>query len=309
MGSCISKCRPRPKKCSKSHEECDSVQDKLVISQAPTSPLPLSNTKASSSPSPSPSSSSTNSSFSSFSCSNSTTSISCSSSASSSSILSSKDRSFSNEFLWSCVKENPHIIRVVDHIKANSIKPVPAKIHAQKLDSPAKLVAPPARQSIPQRVVGSSAVPQKRARASSPTLTRQKSFRKEPERPNTGYSAPCRTMRSPSPSRRFTGDNCRNVGTNTPKESCCKRSVGSRTNSVNPVSSLMWKENLRPASPCNNSSRHSSYLKNREMLTHQIGSKSDEVAIGELLSNMDVDALPMEDIDNPHISLDCFIFL
>ncbi|KAA8538373.1 hypothetical protein F0562_028081 [Nyssa sinensis] len=303
MGCCISKCRPK----RKSHEDqFNHVQDKLVISQAPVSPIPLSIRKPHS-PSPSPSSTT---SFSSFSC---TASNSCSltaslslSSSCSSSVLSPKDRSFSNEFLWSCVKENPHIMRV-DTLKACPLHTVATKVHARKLESPAKPIVAPVKQSMPQRLVGST--PQKRPRASSPNLTRQKSFRKEPEKPNSTNPLPSRTLRSPSPSRRFTGDNYRGVLTNTAKENCCKRLAGSKIHAVNSESSCVRKENHRPASPNNNSSRNHAFSRNNERCIYQIGSKIDGIAVGEVVSNAEMDCVPMEDIDNPLIALDCFIFL
>uniref|UniRef100_A0A5B6ZR95 Uncharacterized protein n=1 Tax=Davidia involucrata TaxID=16924 RepID=A0A5B6ZR95_DAVIN len=82
------------------------------------------------------------------------------------------------------VKENPQII-CVDTIKASPLNSVATKLHARKMRSP--------------------------TRASSATLTQQKSFKKEPEKPNSTYSLPSRTLRSPSPSRRFSGDNYKGV--------------------------------------------------------------------------------------------------
>ncbi|KAJ9146233.1 hypothetical protein P3X46_028523 [Hevea brasiliensis] len=325
MGCCISKCKPKnkhsiqdfnhaqdnkPKKHSIQVFNHFQVQDKLVISQAPkltlkTPIIPPSNKISPSPPSPTTSSSS----VSSFTCtSNSNTSVSSGSSLSSgsSSILTSKDRSFSNEFLWSCVKENPHIIRI-NSIKEYSQLLVPPNVYSQKLDS----AVPAPKQPIPQRVHGSS-TPQKRVRSNSTSpLNRQKSFRREPERINSSYYPPIRTLRSPSPSRRFNGESGRGILTGTPKESCSKRTVSSKVNAAaNSVSSsLMRKENLRPVSPYINSSHHlRSCLKNKETCIHRISSKIDEVAVEEALANHDSDA-PMEDIDNPLISLDCFIFL
>ncbi|XP_059455368.1 QWRF motif-containing protein 2 [Corylus avellana] len=290
MGSCISKCRNKKKHSLKKNslEESNSVQDKLVISQAPKTPnIPHSNKISPSPPSPTTSISSTSS----LTCttSNATTVSSSLSSTASSEILGSKDRSFSNEFLWSCIKENPHIIRI-NSIKENAF-----------LLAPAKPMAAPAKQSIPPKVVGST--PQKRARSRSPApLTRQKSFRREPEWPNPPYSLPSRTLRSPSPSRRYNGDRSGPISTNASVlESHSKRVVGS----------YVRKENIRPASPNNIvSSRPRPCLRNKETFTHRIGSKIDEFAVGKALSDHEmIDSVPMEDIDNPLISLDCFIFL
>ncbi|GMP46729.1 hypothetical protein CsSME_00014776 [Camellia sinensis var. sinensis] len=288
MGSCISKFKPK----RENQQVFNHVQDKLVISQPPISSTSLSSTKQPLSPTKSPASTS---SVSSFSCTNSNTSSSLSLSSSS---ICSKERSFSNEFLWSCVKKNPHIIRI-DQIKGSLQKPVPTKAHVQK---PSVARVKQSIESIPPRRVTSTM--QKRSCANSPTLTRKKSFRREPERPNSTYYLPSRALRSPSPSRRFSGGL-----TNSAKESCCKSRAASKANAMNSGLSLIKKENVRPASPINNSSRHRTCLMDREMCTYRIGSRIDEIVVGKVLSNQDIEAIPMEDIDNPLIALDCFIFL
>ncbi|CAK9140422.1 unnamed protein product [Ilex paraguariensis] len=299
MGSCFSKCTPKKRKFK---EEFNHVQDKLVISQAPPAVSPLSlPTHKTLPPPPSPPTSSTSSG-----CSLSS-SLSLSSSCSSS-VLSSRDRSFSSEFLWSCVKENPHIIGL-DTIKGSLEQPVKNRIHARKFDLPAKtIVAPPSqKQPVAEMVLHST--PQKRPRSNSPTLTRQKSFRREPERPSSTYLHPNRTTRSPSPSRRFNGDNCRGVSKNTQQEiSYYKQSVGSMENAVNSSGLFGRKENLRPASPNNNLGRYHSSLKNKVAYAHQVA-KVDEISVPAAVSSQNVDPIPMEDIDNPLIALDCFIFL
>lgn len=295
MGSCISKCRPK----KHSPEEFDRVQDKLVISQAPKTPSFSHKNKISPSP-PSPTTSTSSTSSLTCTTSNATTASSLSSTASS--VLGSKDRSFSNDFLWSCIKENPHIVRI-NSLKENAFPLAPTKVlHAQKTDRTAKPMAAPAKQSIP---------PKKRVRSSSPTpLARQKSFRREPERPSPAYSLPSRTLRSPSPSRRYNGDRSGPILTSTSAESHSKRVVGnSKANTVisSVPLSLRNKENFRPASPSN---IISSRPRPPCLRTHRIGSKIDEVAVGKALSDHDmIDSIPMEDIDNPLISLDCFIFL
>ncbi|RVX15727.1 hypothetical protein CK203_005522 [Vitis vinifera] len=99
---------------------------------------------------------------------------------------------------------------------------------------------------------------------------------------------------------------------NAPQESVCKRSTSPKGNAVNSSLSSVRKGsvNLRPPSPNNNSSRHPPCLRNREMGSQpNVGSKIGEIAVGEVLSNLGIDSLPTEDIDNPLISLDCFIFL
>ncbi|KAG6626170.1 putative protein TPRXL [Carya illinoinensis] len=299
MGSCISKCRPK----KHPQEELSHVQDKRVISQAPKTP----GTPHSNKVSPSPlSPTSSTSSVSSLTCTASNTTTSSSLSSSASSVLSSKDRSFSNEFLWSCVKENPHVVRI-NSIKENSA--LLSKVQIQKTERVAKPIAAPLKH--PQKAAAS--IPQKRVRSSSPTpLTRQKSFRRDPEWPNHAYSIPSRsTLKSPSPSRRYNnGDRYGPVLIHAPLECHSKHIVGSKPNTVSSVQSSVRKENLRPTSPNNNSSRQlRPCLRNWETCIHRIGSKIDDIAVGKALSDFDNDSIPMEDIDNPLISLDCFIFV
>lgn len=309
MGCCISKYKPNKTHSIDEFDDDDDtirVQDKLVISQQANNKTPNVLPPNKISPSP-PSPPSSTSSVSSFICTSSSSSGTESSSSVSSGTVSSvsslKDRSFSNEFLWSCVKENPHIIRI-NSIKEASRGLATTKLEAQKLDSTVK--------SIVATVKHSSSTPQKRVRSSSPTPSfRQKSFRKDPERQNPSYILPSRGLRSPSPSRRFSGDSSRGLLLTT-KESCSKRLVGNKVNPAanNPVSSSLRKENFRAASPSNsNSAGLRVCLKNRETFTHRIGSKIDEVAVAEALAHQNTDPIPMEDIDNPLISLDCFIFL
>ncbi|XP_044476138.1 uncharacterized protein LOC123203743 [Mangifera indica] len=319
MGCCFGKFSLRKSKIST--EESTHVEDKLVISQAseiPT-PIPLSNKISPSPPSPP----SCASSVSSFTCSTGNTTESCSAISTASSVLSSKDRSFSNEFLWACVKENPHVVRI-NSIKEAALSLATSKVEAQMFGSPAKSFVAPTliNHSIPQRIKCST--PQKIVRLSehkpstlvlrhqprSPaTLTRQKSFCMD--RQNSSYSLPSRPLRSPSPSRRFsTGDSNRGLLTNTHIESCSKRIAGAKLNGINSVSSSLKRENFRPASPSNNNSMGLRVCtRNRETCTYRIGSKIDEVAAKEAVAEQGSECFPTEDIDNPLISLDCFIFL
>ncbi|KAJ6681588.1 hypothetical protein OIU74_019963 [Salix koriyanagi] len=164
MGCCISKWRT--KKCSiECYHDHIHVVDRLAIPpKIPKIAIPVSNKISPSPPSP-------------------TTISSCSSLSSGSSILTSKDRSFSNEFLWSCVKENPHTIRSSSSKKRSQLLASP-NVYAEKLDLPPKQVVEPVKQSIPQKV-NTSTTPHKRVRSNSPTtLTRQKSFRREQDRFN-----------------------------------------------------------------------------------------------------------------------------
>ncbi|KAK7351079.1 hypothetical protein VNO77_10253 [Canavalia gladiata] len=306
MGCCISKCRPDNKHSleeqqqQQHHHHFNHLQDKLVISQAPPTPTLYSSTKISPSP-PSPTSSTC--SVSSFTCTTSNTISSASSLSTASSSLSSKDRSFSNEFLWSCYKENPHITRINSLREATLSLPKP---HYRKINinpSPTQPNLATTNHSPPQKIVnvGSFSMPQKRVRSNSPTnLTRQKSFRKETER-----CMQSRTLGSPSPSRRFNGDKCgnANLGTTLADNSASKRIMNSPKVSVR-------KESVKAPSPNNSSRRFQCGLRHRESCsTFKIGSKIDETVVNDVLSHHDMDVTLMEDIDNPLISFDCFIFL
>lgn len=288
MGCCISKCRPHhqqhPLKAQLSH-----VQDKLVISHSTTTPIPI--PKPNQNPIPhSPTSSA--SSFSSFASNTILSSASSLSTASSSSSLSSKDRSFSNDFLLSCYKHNPHILRINSLKEANSLSLPPTKPHLHiNHINPKSFMAPPPKVS-----ASLSSMPHKRLRSTSPTnLTRNKSMRKEAETPdsNSTYNLPTRTLRSPSPSRRFQGAN------NTNNLAISNRKT------ITPKATR--KENVKAASP-NRSFRGSKDKENNPSVISncRVGSKMEEsIAKEEDYSPMDV----MEDINNPLISLDCFIFL
>lgn len=357
MGSCISKCIPRKHSQleefdhHRHHHDHDHVQDKLVISQARTNTtqasicainIPFSN-KVSPCP-PSPSNSSTCS-ISSLACTttskyaSSSSNTSSTSSTASSVICSSKDRSFSNEFLRSCYRENPHIVRI-NSLKESScaLSSLPAA-KPRKLESSAKPVLATAakpQQQPPTRLQKASNwsntganTPQKRVRSStSPTPRRTKSFRKDQpaERPISTYSVQqgVRALqRSPSPSRRFSntnnGDKLGGVvsSTHRSESSPSKRmngynmahSSGSgcpRTENIlrpsNPNSSCMGSSNRVVGRPC---------WRSRETLIQRIGSKIDDIAVGSPLAHPhdNINSIPMEDIDNPLIALDCFIFL
>ncbi|KAI3417635.1 uncharacterized protein J3R85_014313 [Psidium guajava] len=323
MGSCFSRCRPQrhrsfpkdPLDPYSSSSSSSLVQDKLVVSQQPppkTHPLARSDRI-----SPSPHSPSKSSSSSSATCSSSSaggakpSGVSCSSSSSStaSSTLSSKDRSFSNEFLWSCAKENPHVLQIKS-LKVNSLSSLADKFPDVELGSPDKprLAAPVVRHAIPVNAA------QKRTRASSPNLTRQKSFRADQTNgslPSCTHSLPRRTSRSPSPSRRFDGgDKCRGILVNpasdgggserlvaTPKVSAPSNYAGTNLRRDNVV---------RPPSPNNNPNRpiRPSLVHSETLLSRKIGPKVGE----RVLADHDmIDSV--EDLNNPLISLDCFIFL
>ncbi|KAL3641200.1 hypothetical protein CASFOL_016168 [Castilleja foliolosa] len=282
MGSCISKCKPN----KKLKKDFSHVQDKLVISQ--DKPISSNPPKTTITPSdnlkplfPTPSSSS----CSSFSCSTNTTklttpsssTISSSSSSCSTALLSSKDRSFSDEFLRSCVKDNPHI---------SSLNP--------------KTINQKDREKLANNVP----TPKKRARANSPTLVRQKSFRKE-----QSYSynpvLPNRTLRSPSPSRRFNNGASEN--------NSFGRGIVSKGSNV--VNSCPRRDSFRaPAASPNRdftNGRNFSARKRDTLISQQVSGKIIDdvhVGVGDVKGKQDMDIV-MEDINNPLIALDCFIFL
>ncbi|TKY74210.1 hypothetical protein E2542_SST02970 [Spatholobus suberectus] len=299
MGCCVSKCRPEYKP---SPEEDDHFKfnHELPISQAPPLPTLYSSTKISPSP-PSPTSST--SSISSFTCTTSNTISSASSlSTASSSSLSSKDRSFSNEFLWSCYKDNPHITRI------NSLRDA--------------LMPPTQPQPQPRKINVNPSPPKpnlitlKRVRSNSPTnLTRQKSFRKDAERSVTINYASNMQSRSPSPSRRLNGDKRGSASlattvTDSKRMTNSSKVSVSAVHSHNSVPSSTRKESVKAASPNNGSRRvlHSG-LRHTETCTFGVGPKIDETVVKDTLSVHDMDLTLMEDIDNPLIALDCFIFL
>ncbi|KAG6435901.1 hypothetical protein SASPL_100782 [Salvia splendens] len=261
MGSCISKCKPK----KKSKEEDVVVQDKVAISRDPPP------TEITIMPQHKPlSPTSSTASFSSFSCSTAATSASSLSSSSSSSYSTnclSKDRSFSNEFLRSCAKEN---------------SPAVAGLNVDKT----ALFS----NKIPSRNLPPSPVPvaKKRARAASPTLVRQKSFRKEK---NMG-------LRSPSPSRRFNGDGnrifpSRESGYNG------KPAVSGGSKRVSFGGAVPKRESFRAPKAELSTRRVYSSVRKIDGFCEHISSK---------IEGKEIDAV-MEDIDNPHIALDCFIFL
>ncbi|KAL2232325.1 uncharacterized serine-rich protein C215.13 [Sesamum indicum] len=322
MGSCISKCRPK----KKFKEEDEShVHDKLVISQDPMISSNLATVVMPSEKplSPAPSSSSS-SSISAFSCSShrkcagtmaSSVSSSLSLSSCSSSVVSAKDRSFSNDFLRACVKENPQIIGLNSVIKEKTVdKPIvnASKVHPRwNLDPSPLLNASPivqkAKQSVQERPMISVPTPKKRARASSPTLVRQKSFRKDQ---NPASSLPNRGLRSPSPSRRFSGENSRSSSTNGTYESSGRSPVTHKANAISSATSGVKRESFRApitASPSRDMmiSRNLPVRK-KGTFSQQVSKKIDEGVATADVGEMDT---VMEDINNPLIALDCFIFL
>ncbi|KAF9599785.1 hypothetical protein IFM89_001731 [Coptis chinensis] len=121
-------------------------------------------------------------------------------------------------------------------------------------------------------------------------------------------SLPRRYLSSSSPSRRFNSDTNREIQKNRPKESCNNNEATSKKNAASVCSSARNKENVCP-SPWNNAMRDGSSMKKTETCTYKIDPGADQDAVGQMLSKHDWDSLPIDDIDNPLIALDCFIFL
>ncbi|XP_010539156.1 PREDICTED: putative protein TPRXL [Tarenaya hassleriana] len=301
MGCCISKFPPKAKKFKQEEEEEEEysyVQDKLVVShyQSKACPVPIPEKKQfvpipdkvfhihikdNSTPPPpklSPLSPTQTSTTSNTSLSSSTSSLS-----TSSSVSVSKTRSFSNEFLQSCRRHNPHVVRI------NSLREASLSLKSSKPATPTRSSSParsvkrypstPNRSNPNSKKGGEEGSPlrNRRIRANSPNpprpLTRQKSFREEHERVMSTKSG--RFLKSPSPSRRF-------------------GMAGSRVNTISCSE--------RPESLDLQSSK--SHLRNRsETKIHRIDPEIDEDKVEE------VTAVSAEDIENPVISLECFIFL
>ncbi|KAF5178937.1 hypothetical protein FRX31_031476 [Thalictrum thalictroides] len=194
MGSCISKCSTKTTPSSSSKEVVNLVQDKLVVisqqpSKVPPTILPPKKSPHSLCSSPP------------FSCPTSVSTSSCSSSKSPLSSTCSSSISYSNytnDLLWSYGKENPHYSARTSPVKSVSVKlPAPSNSVAVSVKS---------RQFEQPKHAG-SLVPSKRLRDNSPNLTRQKSFRREPERQYLVTSSlPPRNLGYSSPSRRYHSD-------------------------------------------------------------------------------------------------------
>ncbi|GAB2270437.1 hypothetical protein Dimus_005337 [Dionaea muscipula] len=287
MGSCISKCKPNKSNIPIGVIPHLPVQDKLVISQTQTcvSALPSCTYSSASS---------------------SSAGISLVPATSTSSYASSlsKERSFSsNEFLLSC-----------DIAESSKFD----------LD----LAAANKKQQSPRRVVATkSSETQKRQRSSSSNLTRQKSFLREPDGSLAQTCASSRNLRSPSPSRRFVGgDLSRGTGggfTGTPvitpppppqvKNPTRQQHCSAAAKAYAPVQKYLPCVNKegkqRPPSPSNNSSTSRRCYGSE---ANWVGRPSPPQVMNQVprvVPREDVESMPMEDIDNPLIALDCFIFL
>ncbi|KAL5714567.1 hypothetical protein ACHQM5_016511 [Ranunculus cassubicifolius] len=341
MGSCISKCKPKS-----SPKELNLVQDKLVITQqTPTKDPPtISPSKKSSTCSVSNNSSAFSKSPLSSSCSVSTDSSAFTKSPLSSTCSSSTSNS--NEFVWTYGKENLHPSVPVKSVSPAPEKSVPVqnqpkyvnsstpkkrsrsnspvltrqKSFRRETEAPHQITVPLSRRNLgsssPSRILhsripetekfhGYTAVPKRNIAASSPSRRfgsdvlgiNRKNYliSSSPSRRfGTDISETRRNLSSPSPSRRFDGDIGREIS-----KSRLTGEVGSKRNSLTMLSSSRNKENIR-TSPSNNSIRDGSCMRKTETCTHRIDPRANQ----QMVCNQENGSL-----SDPHISLDCFIFL
>ncbi|KAG2303495.1 hypothetical protein Bca52824_032146 [Brassica carinata] len=247
--------------------------------------------------------------------SNSSLTSSSSSLSTASSISVSKERSFSNDFLRSCYQENSHVARI-SSLRESSLSLKNG--HPNRSSSP---VQPNRYSTTPNRA---NATPErgtygsKRTREPSPNhraLTRQKSFRKEQERVIVSSSSSLtkgKFLKSPSPSRRFEGTFLKSPSPSRRYEGFLKSPSPSRRFGmtggdlkVTSLSTSLRKDSL-------DLSRLKTFPKNNRSETriHRINSKIDITTIKEVVESDKESAVPMlEEIGNPLIDLDCFIFL
>ncbi|KAL1207998.1 hypothetical protein V5N11_022042 [Cardamine amara subsp. amara] len=321
MGCCISKCSPKTKdfkQVEESQEKYCYVPEKLFMSRCPSrvspllipdknrvNPIPVPDKFIhipDKLPPPSPPGKLT--SFSPIKRLSTTSNSSLSSSSSSLSTASSvsvpKDRSFSNDFLRACYQENSHVARI-NSLRKSSLSMKTTKLgYPSRFDSP---VIPNRYSTVPNRasenlkrgtINGS-----KRSREPSPNhraLTRQKSFRQDQERVIMSSSNSLTKgmfLKSPSPSRRYEGN-------------FLKSPSPSRRFQENSVSSCVRKDSLDLYGP------KTFHKSNRlsETRIHRIGSKIEETIIREVIANHKEPVVPIfEEVGNPLIDLDCFIFL
>lgn len=325
MGCCISKCSPKTKdfkEAEEPHEKYCYVPEKLFMSRCPSrvSPLLLPD-KSRFNPIPVPDKfihtphklppPSPPVKLASFSpiqpstTSNSSLSSSSSSLSTASSISVSKERSFSNDFLRACYQENSHVARINSLREASLSMKTTKPGYPSGFDSP---VIPNRYSTTPNRADenpkrGSNG--SKRTREPSPNhraLTRQKSFRQDQERVVISLSNSLtkgKFLKSPSPSRRYEGNFLKSPS---PSRRFGMAEAGL---TVNSVSSCVRKDSLDMSGPktCNKRNRS-------ETRIHRISSKIDETIIREVIANQKEPVVPtFEEVGNPLIDLDCFIFL
>ncbi|XP_010501544.1 PREDICTED: uncharacterized protein LOC104778811, partial [Camelina sativa] len=224
-----------------------------------------------------------------------------------SSISVSKDRSFSNDFLRACYQENSHVARINSLREASLSMKTTKPGYPSRIDSPVLpnryLTTPNRANENPKRGSNGS----KRTREPSPnhrSLTRQKSFRQDQERVVMSASSNSLTkgnfLKSPSPSRRYEG-----AFLKSPSPSR-RFGIAAADLTVNSVSSRVRKDSIDlygPKTCC-----HKSNIS--ETRIHRISSKIDETIIRKVVTNHKEPVVPMyEEVGNPLIDLDCFIFL
>ncbi|CAH8327522.1 unnamed protein product [Eruca vesicaria subsp. sativa] len=234
--------------------------------------------------------------------SNSSLTSSSSSLSTASSLSLSKERCFSNDFLRACYQENSHVARI-SSLREASLSLKNAKTgNPNRSNSPVKpnrySTTPNRANATPERVIYGS----KRTREPSPNhraLTRQKSFRKDQETfamCSSNSLTKGKFLKSPSPSRRF--ERC------SPSPS---RRFGMAEGDlkVTSLSTSLRKDSL-------DLSRLKTFPKNNRSETriHRISSKINTTTIKEVVESHVEPVVPMlEEIGNPLIDLDCFIFL
>ncbi|KAF9599787.1 hypothetical protein IFM89_001733 [Coptis chinensis] len=226
-----------------------------------------------------------------------------------------------NEYLWSFLEEKVHCSD-----KNSSEKSVLATSFS---------VAAPLRSKQPNGHKNFSP---------SPTLNQQNSFRREPKRhrfgtsflhpTNLGPSSPCPRfhIEIPESGKLYAVTSSiptRNLDCSWPRQefksrlsdpdrshvvtnSVPQRSLKNRPKEMNMNSVAVWpsarsKENTR-ASPWDNAIQDGSSMKKTEKFIDEIDPGADNNAVGTMVSDLYWE-LPIDDIDNPLISLDCFLFL
>ncbi|XP_026658623.2 uncharacterized protein LOC113462442 [Phoenix dactylifera] len=188
-----------------------------------------------------------------------------------------KDRSFTNEFLLSCARENPHVI-VLDPHKHRVTKPKPNKYPVKTSPPPSKLVQGPQKQPI---ATGNQSLPSKHARSSSPpTLANRKSIRTE-----LSSAVPPPSSKLSPPSAHWRSTNATIIRQ--------RHEVGVSGNAV-PLQLAARKEKTRRA--CVHQIHHTRC---------QVGENGSRAVFSEHSSRIPL----MEDLNNPLISMDCFVFL
>ncbi|GLT34281.1 hypothetical protein SLA2020_088050 [Shorea laevis] len=118
-----------------------------------------------------------------------------------------------------------------------------------------------------------------------------------PEMLNRGYSSlPSRTLKSPSPIRRFRVEFGRGISSNISKVNCSKRFRGRKVTPVILVPRRGGRNgNFHPGSPISSSSvQLQPRLINREICIHRITSKIDEIAVAAALTEQEGDTAPHE---------------